>query len=210
MHMLKDKLTTVRKFFKYLFRGVLLSIIFVLLIVFYTMFQIERTARMSSENKADAAIVLGAAAWGKRPSPVFRERIRHAVDLYKQGRVGVLIFTGGSPREGVYTEAEVGKEYAIKAGVPEQSIIMENESRNTYENFANTKIQIQGLPYETFLVVSDPYHMHRALIIARDQDLTVYPSPTPTTRFNDSKSQMRFLVNETGSVLYYQIQRFFI
>jgi vancomycin permeability regulator SanA len=60
---------------------------------------------------ADAAIVLGASAYHHRPSPVFRERIRHAINLFHSGRVSRLIFTGGKAPGSAYSEAEVARRF---------------------------------------------------------------------------------------------------
>jgi uncharacterized SAM-binding protein YcdF (DUF218 family) len=84
----------------------------------------------SSNNiKADAAIVLGAAVWGEEPSPVFRERINHAINLYKNGYVKTIIFTGGVGESHEPAEAIVGKKYAIAQQVKAGDIFTETQSR---------------------------------------------------------------------------------
>ncbi len=184
--MAKRSYRKIKLFIKYLFRGIVLSVVIALSMFGWFMWQVEQAAKVTSAQNADAAIVLGAAVWGKnKPSPVFKERIRHGIDLYKEGRVDVLIFTGGTPKEGYPPEAEVGKYIAMQEGVPEQDIIVENRSRDTEENFVYTKAQIHNLNLNSFLVVSDPYHMYRAMSIAHDQGFKAYPSPTPTSRFNE-------------------------
>jgi len=75
--------------------------------------------------KADAAIVLGAAVWGNEVSPVFRERINHAFDLYRTGKVRKIIFTGGQGNRDELTEAAEARQYAIKNGIPEKDILIE-------------------------------------------------------------------------------------
>ena len=205
----KNRYRKIKVFFKYLRRGIYLSIAVVLLIFVWVMWQVEQAAKVSSNQNADAAIILGAAAWGKKPSPVFRERIRHAIDLYQQKRVSVLIFTGGTPKEGYETEAQVGKAYAMSQGIPERDIIIEEKSRDTSENFAFTKTEIQNSSLNTFLIVSDPYHMYRSMMIAKDNGYIAYPSPTPYSRFNEPKGQFKFLFNETVSSLVYKIGRLF-
>ena len=83
---------------------------------------------------ADAAIVLGASAYHKNPSPVFRERIRHAVNLYQSGRVSRLIFTGGRAPGSEFSEAAVARRFAIRAGVPPEDILIEELSMTTLGN----------------------------------------------------------------------------
>ena len=208
--MAKERYRKIKLFFKYLFRGIVLSLFVALFVFGWFMWQVEQAAKVTSDKNADAAIILGAAVYGNEPSPVFRERIRHGVNLYKEGRVEVLIFTGGTPKKGYPPEAEVGKNVALKEGIPEQSIIVENRSRDTEENFIFTKKQIQGLNLNSFLIVRDPYHMYRAMNVAQDQGFTnAYPSPTPTSRFNEPKSQWSFLLNETLSSMAYKVIRLF-
>src|SRR5690606_27783546 len=83
-----------------------------------SMLRIYLYSTETDPDPADAAIVLGAAEYNNRPSPVFKERINHAVDLYNEGGVKALIFTGGAGTGSPYAESEVGRDYAVKKGVP--------------------------------------------------------------------------------------------
>jgi uncharacterized SAM-binding protein YcdF (DUF218 family) len=156
---------------------------------------------------ADAALVLGAAAWGNKPSPVFRERIRHAVDLYKNGQVHWIVFTGGTPVPGFPSEAEVGRQFALQAGVPMTAMLAETESRNTWQNLQNAKHLAEPFGIHTYLLVSDPWHMMRAVLMARDLGLMASPSPTRSTRFRTLGSQIAFLARETWLYVGYRIFR---
>src|SRR5215469_16846942 len=91
--------------------GILLLL---LLGIGYTAISIYAYGRQTSHDSADAAIVLGAAVWGEEPSPVFRERINHALILYRTGRVRKLIFTGGIGKGTTIAEAEAAKRFAIE------------------------------------------------------------------------------------------------
>jgi uncharacterized SAM-binding protein YcdF (DUF218 family) len=94
---------------------------------------------VSPDVRADAAVVLGAAVWGTEVSPVLRERINHAVDLYRAGKVKKLIFTGGRGNSGEPTEAAAAREYAISRGVAAVDILLEEKSHTTYENILYAK-----------------------------------------------------------------------
>ena len=143
-------------------------------------YQVYRLAATDTTPQyADAAVVLGAAAWGNKPSPVFRERISHGIDLYRRGLVGKLIFTGGTRKAGYPTEAEVGRRYALARGVPENDIITENLSANTYENLHNTRTLMYRHQLRGVILVSDPYHMARAAAIAADPTSTPLIRPRP-------------------------------
>lgn len=164
----------------------------------------------STLAQADAAIVLGAAAWGERPSPVFRERINYALELYQAGVVRKLIFTGGQADSSEPAEAIVARQYAIERGIPAADILIETYSRSTGENlwFARQLAQHQNLT--RLLVVSDPLHLKRAVVMARDLDMEAYPAPTPTTRYRSWPSQLRFLMRETWFYTVYLIRRPFV
>jgi uncharacterized SAM-binding protein YcdF (DUF218 family) len=152
----------------------------------------------SYAHKADAAIVLGAAVWGEKPSPVFRERINHAINLYKNGNVKKIIFTGGVGEINEPAEAVVGQRYAIARGVKASDILIETQSRTTSQNLQNA-LEVVGNNQQLtkFLIVSDPLHLKRAVLMARNLGMDAYPSPTPTTRYRSFQSQMEFLARET-------------
>ena len=168
-----------------------------LLIIIFTATSIYTYGSQSKEIKADVAIVLGAAVWGNQPSPVFRERINHAVNLYKNGNVSKVIFTGGVGENDKIAEATVGKNYAISKGVKEADILIETESRTTYQNLKNAQDIFANKNINKFLIVSDPLHLKRAVLMAKNLGLNAYPSPTPTTRYRGFQSQTEFLARET-------------
>ena len=153
--------------------------------------------------KADAAIVLGAAVWGGEVSPVFRERINHAIELYRNGKVRKIILTGGQGNRRELTEAAAARAYAVKKGVPEGDILVEDKSHTTYENVLNAKQLADANGLKKVLIVSDPMHMKRAITMAEDIGLEAYPSPTPTTKYQGLRSQMGSLALETCAYMGY-------
>ncbi|WP_315790219.1 YdcF family protein [Fischerella sp. JS2] len=157
----------------------------------------------SDNIKADAAIVLGAAVWGEEPSPVFRERINHAIDLYKNRDVHTIIFTGGVGESNEPAEGIVGKNYAVAQGVKASDILVETQSRTTYQNLKNAQSVAAAYPLTKFLIVSDPLHMKRSVLMAKDLGMDAYSSPTPTTRYQSFNAQVTFLMRETYFYLVY-------
>lgn len=146
---------------------------------------------------SDAIIVLGAAAYDAKPSPVFEERIRHGIDLYKRGLAKNLIFTGGYGGIGArFSEAQVGRRYALRQGVPDKAILIESVSRNTHENLRQAAALMQTHDLHSAIVVSDPLHMARALRISHEIGIQAVGSPTPTTRFRSFATRWRFLLAE--------------
>ncbi|MBD0346725.1 MAG: YdcF family protein [Coleofasciculus sp. Co-bin14] len=157
--------------------------------------------------QADAAIVLGAEVWGEEPSPVFRERINHGINLYKKQRVNKIIFTGGQGDGYVQTEAMVAKKYAIRQGVLELDILTETQSRTTYQNLYYAQQVAQKHQLSQFFIVSDPLHMKRAMLMAQGLGMKAYPSPTPTTKYKSLNNKLPFLLRETYFSIHYLISR---
>ncbi len=171
------------------------------------MWEVSRYSEVRDRREADAAVVLGAAAWHRRPSPVFAERINHALDLYRAGRVKRLLFTGGHGRGAPHAESEVARRYALARGVPAAHIHLETRSRTTLGNLKQASRIIRAQRWRRVLIVSDPLHMRRALLMARHLGLDAHPSPTPTSRFRSRRSRATFLLRETWFLAGYRLSR---
>ena len=190
------------------FGKIVLAIIALTVVLFtITAARIYRYSSVAVDKQADAAVVLGAAVWSQNVSPVFRERINHAVDLYRKGKVRKLIFTGGQGNSNEPTEAAAASSYAQANGIPIQDILVEQKSHTTFENIVNAKQLADANSLKTILIESDPMHMKRAMTMARDVGLIAYPSPTPTTRYVGWRTQMSELARETFYYLGYLIAR---
>jgi len=170
-------------------------------------FQILSYSRVNYEGSADAVFVLGAAAYGKNPSPVFRERINHAMNIYLARHCRYIILTGGKKFAEDLGEAVVARDYLVKNGIPVSDILLETSSNNTYENFLFSLPVISSRNINSIIIVSDPYHMKRASMIADDFKIVNYSSPTPTTMFNSFKRKMPFLLSEIYNIYEYRIFR---
>lgn len=156
-------------------------------------------------KKSDCVIVLGAAVYEDKPSPVFEERIRHAINLYKDGRASKIIFTGGFGNNSKFSESEVGAKYALHAGVPEHNILVETTSHTTQQNLFNAEYLMQQNALKTAIIVSDPLHLKRALIMAKDLRISAVASATPTSRYQSLSSKTSFLMREIYFVHHYFI-----
>ncbi len=155
------------------------------------------TGQRDDARPADAIIVLGAAAYDANPSPVFEERIRHGIDLYQRGLAGKLIFTGGYGGSAArFSESQVARRYALRHEVPENAILIESVSRNTFENLQQAALLMQAHDLHSAIIVSDPFHISRALRISGDVGIDAVGSPTPTSRFRTFSTQWRFLLSE--------------
>lgn len=157
-------------------------------------------------QKADVAIVLGAAAWHNKPSPVFQERINHSIKLYEDGLVKKIIFTGGKPDNALYSESFVAKKYAEKRGVKQEDILIEEQSKTTLQNLQYAKQLMKGHHFTTALLVSDPLHMKRSSQMAKGLKIKAYSSPTPTSKYQTLRAKTTFLLRETAFYLTYLLK----
>lgn len=160
-------------------------------------------ASESELMEADAAIVLGTKVVGGEPSPVLEQRIRHAIDLYEAGYVEKIIFTGGITDGADLAESVVSRDFAIRNHVPEEDILIETQSLITEENFrfAGELADENGL--SSFLVVSDPLHMKRALLMAEHAGIDAHSSPTPSTEFKGFANIAPFFAREVVCYMAY-------
>ena len=145
---------------------------------------------------ADVIIVLGAAAYDARPSPVFEERIRHGIDLYQRGLAKHVIFTGGFGKGARFSESQVARRYALRHGVPARAILIETASRTTWQNLQQAAALMKSRGFKRAIIVSDPLHMARALRLSRELGIDALGSSTPTSRFRSFETRKRFLLQE--------------
>ena len=145
---------------------------------------------------ADVIIVLGAAAYDARPSPVFEERIRHGIDLYQRGLARHIIFTGGFGEGARFSESQVARRYALRHGVPARAILIETASRTTWQNLQQAAALMKARGFKRAIIVSDPLHMARALRLSRELGIDALGSSTPTSRFRSFDTRKRFLLQE--------------
>ncbi len=168
-------------------------------------------AQERAVTPAPATIVLGAAAWGNKPSPVFKERIRQAVHLYQSKTTQKLIFTGGALRADFPSEGEVGARWAIKFGVAPEDTAYETTSRDTWHNLKNAHVILQQEQIDSVILVSDYFHLARAGIMARDLNLQVQLSPTPTSKFKNFSAAEKFKLyaKESYFIIGHLLQKLF-
>jgi len=138
---------------------------------------------------AQAIVVLGAAQYAGKPSPVLRARLDHALDLWNRHLASLLILTGGTGSGDTTSEAAVGRKYAKKHGVPDSAILVENEGRTTSESMRAVAgmLEVRGL--QSALLVSDPFHMLRLRILAKRFGFTPYTSPTRTSPISPNREE---------------------
>ena len=158
-----------------------------------------RFGAMDQAKASDCVIVLGAAVRGGEPSPVFEERIRHGIKLYRSGQAPKILFTGGVGDGQSRSESAMARSFAVRQGVPAEDILIEESSRSTKGNLEEARQLMRRHGLSSAIVVSDPLHMRRAMLIADRLGISAVSSPTPTTRYRSLNTQLPFLFRE----LYY-------
>ena len=138
---------------------------------------------------AQAIVVLGAAQYAGKPSPVLRARLDHALELWNRHLASLLILTGGTGSGDTTSEAAVGRTYARKHGVPDSAILVETEGRTTSESMRAVAAMLEVRGLQSALLVSDPFHMLRLRILARRFGFTPYTSPTQTSPISPNREE---------------------
>jgi len=169
-------------------------ILTVAMLVSFALWLISATAVLiwsarDEAQPAQAIVVLGAAQYAGKPSPVLRARLDHALDLWNRHLASLLILTGGTGSGDTTSEAAVGRTYARRHGVPDSAILVENEGRTTSESMRAVAgmLEVRGL--QSALLVSDPFHMLRLRILARRFGFTPYTSPTQTSPISPNREE---------------------
>ena len=147
---------------------------------------------------ADAIVVLGAAQYQGKPSPVLQARLDHAIALYRDSIAPALILTGGVGVGDTLSEAEVGRRYAMKAGVPRARILIEQAGISTEQSMRTVARLMHSRGMHSAVMVSDPFHMLRLRILARRLGIEAYSSPTRTSPIREgSEAEWKFVLRES-------------
>jgi uncharacterized SAM-binding protein YcdF (DUF218 family) len=157
--------------------------------------QIENYAGLDQTTPSDAICVLGAAEYDGRPSPVFRARLDHALELYKRG-IAPLIITLGGVNKDEYSEGAVGREYLVSLGVPESAIIAETESRSTEEQAHRIAVIARANNLQRLVVVSDGTHLFRIHEICAADGLNVVTSPRTRVTIGTGTDEAKRIAHE--------------
>ena len=192
------------------FRLIVLFIISIILFyLIFTAISIVNYSKIDGKAHSDIAIVLGAGTSNGEVSPVYRERINHGIWLYENDYVDYLILTGGIGEGNNASDAYIAKQYALSKSVPEQAIFIEEKSTITEENLENATAIMDENSFDTAIIVSDPLHMKRAMLMAGDYGIDACSSPTPTTMYRSFKTKIPFLAREEFFYIGYSIVRVF-
>ena len=170
----------------------------------YAAYRIWDQGNRDERTPSDAIVVMGAAQYDGRPSPVFAARLDHAIALYHDGVAPRLIVTGGKREGDRTTEAASARSYAIEHGVPENAILSEDASRTTLQSIRRVAALMRDKDIGSAVFVSDPSHMLRVLRMASDEGINGYGSPTRTSPLErDPLARVDAIVHELGALAVY-------
>ncbi len=170
----------------------------------YATFRIWDQGDRDEQRPAGAIVVMGAAQYNGKPSPVFAARLDHGVALYLAGIAPYLVVTGGKGNGDRWTEAAVGRAYALERGVPASAILVEDRGRTTLESLGGVATILRDAGIDDAVFVSDRTHMLRVLRIAADHGITAWGSPTRTSPI-DAQPERRIdaTMHELGALALY-------
>jgi uncharacterized SAM-binding protein YcdF (DUF218 family) len=148
-----------------------------------TAVEVVHTASLEEIHPADAIVVFGAAEYSGRPSPVLRARLDRALDLFHRGVAPVIITTGGAAADPTFSEGGVGRDYLMRHGVPERSLIAETQGRDTSESAVRVGVIMRANGLHSCVAVSDAYHVFRIRKLLQHEGIgPVYVAPRSDVR----------------------------
>jgi uncharacterized SAM-binding protein YcdF (DUF218 family) len=158
-------------------RGIIASLLLVSVILLVLGYLINKQATRAELRSVDALLVLGAAQWDGNPSPVLQARLDEALRLYRLGYARRIIVSGGTYLGDTRSEASVSYEYLLQKNIDPNVIVTVAEGNDTYSTLVAVRSTAQPLGIQTYLIVTDPPHLLRALKMAHDLGLASYAAP---------------------------------
>lgn len=185
-------------------RVVLIGLLAITAVGGYAAYRIWDQAGRDERRKADTIVVLGAAQYDGRPSPLFAARLDHAIELFHEGVAPRLIVTGGKREGDRTTEAASARVYALAHDVPDSAILTEDVSRTTLQSLRGVADIMRSDGLRSAVFVSDPTHMLRVLRMASDLGIDAYGSPTRSSPLErDAIARIDATVHELGALAVY-------
>jgi uncharacterized SAM-binding protein YcdF (DUF218 family) len=188
------------------FRLLVLAVVMLLLLLAVTAVQVVRTAALAEIHPADAIVVFGAAEYSGRPSPVLRARLDHALEVFHRGVAPVVITTGGAAADPTFSEGGVGRDYLMRHGIPERSLIAETQGRDTSESAVRVGVIMRANGLHSCVAVSDAYHVFRIRkLLEHDGIAPVYVAPRPDSRPRSTWQREVAVLREATSYLLWRV-----
>jgi uncharacterized SAM-binding protein YcdF (DUF218 family) len=185
-----------------LWNVITLAVVGLLFYIAFLALRIEQQSARDEAQPADVILVLGAAEYRGRPSPVLRARLDHALELYSRKLAPRILTTGGSGGDPVFTEGGVGRSYLTQKGVPSDAIIVESEGESTVESTTMAAEIMRRMELQSVIVVSDGYHIYRVKEMLQFRGFQVYGSPRPDHGQSPLHMRWNYLKQAVGYLLW--------
>jgi uncharacterized SAM-binding protein YcdF (DUF218 family) len=186
-------------------RVVAAAILTLVLLVVSTALAIWWTARQDARPHSDAIVVLGSAQYNGRPSSIFAARLEHAMKLYRAGVAPVVVTVGGKETGDRFTEAEAGRDYMEKAGIPATALLAVPKGVDTLESMRDVAVVFGQHGWHSAVLVTDPWHAMRAQKMADDAGMDAVSSPTRQGPAVETRTtQFKYILRETAAYLLYR------
>jgi uncharacterized SAM-binding protein YcdF (DUF218 family) len=187
-------------------RLLVLVLLLVACFLMITSVEVAHTASLQQLHPADAIVIFGAAEYSGRPSPVLRARLDHALDLFHRGLAPVIITTGGAAADPIFSEGGVGRDYLMKHGVPERSLIAETQGRDTAESALRVGVIMRANGLHSCVAVSDAYHVFRIRkLLEREGIGPIYVAPRPESKPRSTWQRAVAVLRESTSYLLWRM-----
>ena len=170
--------------------------------IVYISVRIEQQSTREEAQPADVILVLGAAEYRGKPSPVLKARLDHALELYNRHLAPLIMTTGGAGGDPVFTEGGVGRLYLASRGVPSEAIAVESEGETTVESTALAGEIMHRMGLHSVVVVSDGYHIYRVKKMLKFRGLNVYGSPRKERAPDPLLERWNYLKQAVGYLLW--------
>lgn len=176
-----------------------------LLFLGVTGLRIVQAAREGPTQRADAIVVFGAAEYAGHPSPVYRARLDHALELFQRGLAPVVITTGGAAQDPNFSEGGVGRDYLLRRGIPEQKLIAETQSSDTAQSAVRVANIMRANGMRGCIAVSDAYHVFRIRELLAHEGVQVQVAPRPESRPHSLWQRFTAVLREAMSYLLWKV-----
>jgi uncharacterized SAM-binding protein YcdF (DUF218 family) len=170
--------------------------------LFYVAKQIALESNRDEAHRADVIVVLGAAEYNGKPSPVLKARLNHALLLFSQNLAPYILTTGGAGGDPSFTEGEVGRAYLVRQGVPSEAILVDPEGATTAQSLDGAAELMRRMNLHSCIVVSDGYHIYRVKRLLEAQGVKVYGSPRPEARAQSKQLRWLYFRQAVGFFLW--------
>lgn len=186
-------------------RVIVLGTVLALLVTGFAAGVVLTNARRHDTARTDAIVVLGAAQYAGRPTPLLSNRLDHARAVYRDGVARRIITVGGKRDGDIMTEAEAGRRYLRRKGVPGRAVVAVGEGTNTWTSLQAVADLARRRGWTSVTIVSDPTHVGRAAAMARRLGLTARVSGT--VGGSGSSITAAQTARETAGLLWFWAQR---